>query len=269
MSAAVTAAGVAAIAVLFGTCATSLARTGDGRATLYRFEADGGRLHATGGRDGEFVLVLDNAGVVGHQKLRRFVHDWKGNGFRRNPPSAAVVVANAPEENDVQIVELRHPRLLAGGDLRFRVHADKADGALQRFADDADRRIRPTFGEVRLFIDPTRSAFVGVTARNLPPIATQQALVVTFTNATFQPPGAQGITVGSDTAIGVDLRDNFLKIQNLGFHEGYGSSGFKVTTADPFLTGSVSLPAGVTGTILTGASSVFPLKAGPFKIGYE
>ena len=269
MSAAVTAAGVAAIALLFGACATSLAGTADGQATLYRFAADGGQLRATRGPDREFVLVLHNPRTMGHQKLRVFIRKWKSNGFRRNPPSAAVVVAKAPDDHDLQIVELRHPRLLAGGDLRFLVHADKADGALQRFADDADRRIRPTFREVRLFIDPTRSAFVGITARNLPPIATQQALVVTFTNATFQPPGAQGITVGSDSAIGVDLRDNFLKIQNLGFHEGYGSSGFKVTTADPFLTGSVSLPAGVTGTILTGASSVFPLKAGPFKIGYE
>jgi hypothetical protein len=256
------------IAVALGLGMASSAAAGD-RAALYGFEADGGRLHVTGERKGAFVLALDSLRATGDKKLRSLIRNWKRDGFRRHPPSAAVVVPGASEDNDVQVLELRRPRLLSGGDVRFRAFAAKPDGALQRFADDSDRRLAPEFDRVRLFIDPTRSAFMGVDARNLPPIASGQSLIVTLTNATFQPPGAQGIVVDSDTAIRVDLRDNFLQIQNVGFHEGFGSASFLVTTADPFLTGSVSLPGGVSGTILTGASFVFPLKAGSFKIGYD
>jgi hypothetical protein len=257
------------IAVALGLCAATPAVAGKRATAWYAFRADGGRLEVADGRKGGFVLVLHNPRATGERKLRALVRNWKRDGFRRHPPSAAVVVPGAAEDRDVQILELRQPRVLQGGDIRFRAVAGKADGALRRFADDADRRLDAEFGQARLFIDPTRSAFMLIDARNLPPVALGQSVVVTLTNSTFQPPGAQGITVGSDTAIRVDLRDNFAQIQNIGFHEGYGGTSFKVTTADPFLTGTVSLPAGVTGSLVTGASFYIPLKAGPFKIGYD
>lgn len=269
MRAAVVAVGATTIAVALCLVMAAPAAAGKRATALYGFKADGGRLHVVEEHKGAFVLVLHNPRATGEQKLRALIRGWKANGFRRHPPSAAVIVPGASEDQDVVAVELRRPRLLKGGDVRFRADADKADGALARFADDADRRLAPEFDRARLFVDPTRSAFMGVDARNLPPIASGQSLIVTLTNATFQPPGAQGIVVDSDTAIRVDLRDNFLQIQNLGFHEGFGSASFLVTTADPFLTGSVSLPGGVSGTILTGASFAFPLKAGSFKIGYD
>jgi hypothetical protein len=265
----------AAVAVLAFTLVmgpTSLANTRDRQVKLYGFKADGGRLHAIGGRHGEFVLTLRNPRAVAQHKLKGFVRDWKRNGFRRNPPSAAVVVAGAPEDRDVQILELRRPRLLRGGGIRFRARVDKAaaHSPLQRFQGRADSRLDSRFGEVRLFIDSTRLATITITFQALPPKVTQQKFVATFTNASFAAAGAQGNTVTVDGGAHVDLRDNQVAVQSGSYYPVNGGVSFQLVTQDPFITGSVAnLPPGMSGYFIAGPDVLVPLKAGTFKFNYQ
>jgi hypothetical protein len=262
------AAGLAAIAVTLVIGPTSPAKAADRQAALYGFKAEGGGLHTVRGSHREFVLKLRSPRAMGGQKLRGFIRDWKRNGFRRNPPSAAVVIRGASDDHDVQIVELRHPRLLRGGDVGFRAQADKADGALERFADDADRRLDPRFGEARLFIDPTRSVDIIMSFFNLPPEASTARFAATFTNASFAAPGKQGYTVIAGAPLRVDFRNNQLLIRNPA--ERYPTDGvlsFTMTTQDPFIAGSVTnLPGGMFGQFSAGSEGPVPLKLGAFKL---
>jgi hypothetical protein len=265
-------AGVVAVGLAFVMGATSPAKAGNRQVALYKFKAEAGRLHAVRGRDRAFVLILRNPRSVGRQKLRGFVRDWNRNGFRRNPPSAAVVVPNAPKDHDVQIVELRRPRLLEGGDVRFQAHADKAgaDGVLQRFQGRADPRLDPRFGDVSLLIDPTRLATISITFQVLPPVVTQQRFVATFTNASFAAPGAQGITVTTDGAAHVELRDSQVAVQSGSYYPVAGGFSFQLVTQDPFITGSVTnLPPGMSGYFIAGPDVIVPLKSGGFKLKYD
>jgi hypothetical protein len=271
-STAVTLVGVVAVAVACVMGATSPAKAADRQVALYKFKAEAGRLHAIRGRHRAFVLVLRSPRAVGRQKLRSFIRDWKGNGFRRNPPSAAVVVANAPKDHDVQIVELRRPRQLEGGDVRFQAHADRAgaDGVLQRFQGRADPRLDPRFGDVSLLIDPTRLATVSITFQALTPVVAQQRFVATFTNASFAAAGAQGNTVTVDGAAHVEFRDSQIAIQSGSYYPVAGGVSFQLVTQDPFITGSVAnLPPGMSGYFIAGPDVLVPLKAGGFKFKYD
>lgn len=245
-----------------------MAKAGDRQAALYKFTAEGGRLNAAGGGHRVFTLVLRHAQATGRRKLKGFIGDWKRNDFRHDPPSAAVVVPDAPNDRDVLIVELRHPRMLKGGGLRFRVRRDKAEGALDRFADNADRRLDTRFGEARLFVDPTRSVDIIVSFFNLPPQAATTPFAATFTNASFAAPGKQGYTVIAGAPLRVDLRNNQLLIRNPG--ERYPTDGvlsFTMTTQDPFIAGSVtSLPGGMFGDFSGGFDGRVPLALGSFKL---
>jgi hypothetical protein len=272
-SAALTVATLAAIALAFALVMgpTSPAKAGDRQVALYRLKAEGGRLHAISGRHHALALVLRNPRTGGRQSLRGFVRDWKRNGFQRNPPTAAVVVADAPKDHDVQIVELRHPRLLEGGDVRFQARADGAgaDGVLQRFQDRADLRLDHRFGEVSVVIDPTQLVTLTLTFQNLPPVVAQTSFAATFTNASFATPGDQGFTVIADGGVHVELRAGQLLIESEGFNPASGLVGFRVTTQDQFVAGSVTrLPAGMSGSLRAGPDVVVPLKPGGFRFKY-
>jgi hypothetical protein len=269
-SAAIKIAAVAAMAVALGMGAAgpACAKAGDRQVALYKFSAEGGRFHATGGRHRAFTLVLRHAQATGERKLRALIRDWKRNGFRRDPPSAAVVVPDAPHDRDVLIVELRHPRMLKAGDVRFQVRSDKADGALERFADDADRRLDAKFGEARLFIDPTRSVQFTLDFFGLPPGYSTTRFAATFTNASFAAPGKQGYSVIATAALQVDFLDNQLRLRNRG--ERFPTDGvvrFTMTTQDPFIAGSVTdLPDAMSGFFSAGSEGPVPIRLGAFKL---
>lgn len=136
---------------------------------LFVLTAAGGELERVRGRKRLFRLVLrrpahDVTGFTdrparrtGQQPLARLVRSWARLGFAEVPPNAAVVLADAPSNRDVLVVELSRPRLGAGGrTLAFRAEALRGNprGRLRGFARSADRRVAARFGRVSLFIDP-------------------------------------------------------------------------------------------------------------------
>jgi hypothetical protein len=136
---------------------------------LFVLTAAGGELERVRGRKRLFRLVLrrpaqDVTGFTdrparraGQQALARFVRSWARLGFAEVHPNAAVVLADAPSNRDVLVVELSRPRLGAGGrTLAFRAEVLRGNprGRLRGFARSADRRVAARFGRVSLFIDP-------------------------------------------------------------------------------------------------------------------
>jgi hypothetical protein len=136
---------------------------------LFVLTAAGGELERVRGRKRLFRLVLrrpahDVTGFTdrparrtGQQPLARFVRRWARLGFAEVHPNAAVVLADAPSNRDVLVVELSRPRLGAGGrTLAFRAEVLRGNprGRLRGFARSADRRVAARFGRVSLFIDP-------------------------------------------------------------------------------------------------------------------
>jgi hypothetical protein len=136
---------------------------------LFVLTAAGGKLERVRGRKRLFRLVLrrpahDVTGFTdrparrtGQQPLARLVRSWARLGFAQVHPNAAVVLADAPSNRDVVVVELSRPRLGAGGrTLAFRAEALRGNprGRLRGFARSADRRVAARFGRVSLFIDP-------------------------------------------------------------------------------------------------------------------
>jgi hypothetical protein len=136
---------------------------------LFVITAAGGELERVRGRKRLFRLVLrrpahDVTGFTdrpargtGQQPLARFVRRWARLGFAEVPPNAAVVLADAPSNRDVLVVELSRPRLGAGGrTLAFRAEVLRGNprGRLRGFARRADGRLAARFGLVSLFIDP-------------------------------------------------------------------------------------------------------------------
>jgi hypothetical protein len=227
-------------------------------------------LHTLVGHRRAFKLVLnDPVGDV--KRTRTFVSGWKRNGFHRHPPTAAMVVANAPEDRDVQIVELRHPRLLEGGHVAFRARPAKAGsgGALGHFQALADPHVPDRFGEVSLFVDLTHLVSLNLTFQNLPPIVAGTRFTATLSNATFAAPGAEGFTVIASDGVHVELRNDQILIESGGYSAASGGVGFRVITQDPFIAGSVTnLPAGMSGKFVAGPDVLVPFKPGPFKFRY-
>jgi hypothetical protein len=136
---------------------------------LFVLTAAGGELERVRGRKRLFRLVLrrparDVTGFTdrparrtGQQPLARFVRRWARLGFAEVHPNAAVVLADAPSNRDVLVVELSRPRLGAGGrTLAFRAEVLRGNprGRLRGFATRTDRRVAARFGRVSLFIDP-------------------------------------------------------------------------------------------------------------------
>jgi hypothetical protein len=155
-----------------------------GAGDLFVLTAAGGELQRVRGRKRVFKLVLrrpaqDVTGFTdrparrtGQQPLARFVRRWARLGFAEVHPNAAVVLADAPSNRDILVVELSRPRLRAGGrTLAFRAEALRGNprGRLRGFARSADRRIAARFGRISLFIDPGgQEATLFFTLSNVP-----------------------------------------------------------------------------------------------------
>jgi hypothetical protein len=151
---------------------------------LFVLTAARGELQRVRGRNRVFKLVLrrpaqDVTGFTdrparrtGQQPLARFVRRWARLGFADVHPNAAVVLADAPSNRDVLVVELSRPRLGAGGrTVAFRAEALRGNprGRLRVFARSLDGRIAARFGRVSLFIDPGgQEATLFFTVSNVP-----------------------------------------------------------------------------------------------------
>jgi hypothetical protein len=249
---------------------------------LFVLTAAGGDLERVRGRKRLFRLVLrrpahDVTGFTdrparrtGQQPLARFVRGWARLGFAAVPPNAAVVLADAPSNRDVLVVELSRPRLGAGGrTLAFRAEVLRGNprGRLRGFARRADRRVAAGFGRVSLFIDaagqevdllltfsniPPQGGFVSISFSNAQIDLTESELLVNADGATslqVAPPTAFGLTaIGTSPLNGsVEIAINLLA----------GSGGCDGVGGFALLSAGASAAVRVLGQTL-------PITNGPF-----
>jgi hypothetical protein len=217
---------------------------------LFVLTAAGGKIERVRGRNRVFRLVLrrpdsDVTGFTdrptrgtGQQPLAGFVRSWQRLGFGEDPPNAAVVLANAPSNRDVLVVELSRPRLGAGGrTLAFRavVLRGNPTGGLRSFARRADRRLAARFGRASLFIDASGQE-VGLVFgfSNIP--APSGFVSIEFLDSNGRPTAQ--VDLGADLFLNTDGANNFIA----------GSSGFTVTA-----TGSSPLNGSAQVTVNVGA----------------
>ena len=257
---------------------------------LFVLTAAGGKLERVRGRNRVFRLLLrrparDVTGFTdrpargtGQQPLARFVRSWTRLGFGEVPPNAALVLADAPSNRDVLVVELSRPRLGAGGRMlafRAEVLRGSPTGGLRRFARTADRRIVARFGRVSLFVDPGGQE-VGLvfTFSNIPPPS--GVVSIAFVDGNGRPTAQ--VDLGADLFLSTDGPNNLIA----------AFTGFVVTaTGSSPVNGSaqvtINVPAGADcvqgkAIITAGASATvrvidtrqtFPVTNGQFCIPFQ
>jgi hypothetical protein len=185
---------------------------------------------------------------AGEQPLGSFVRRWSGLGFRQVPPNAALVLADAPSNRDVLVVELSRPRLGAGGrTLAFRARALRGSprGLLREYAKKADRRVADRFRRVSLYIDPSGQEVDTTTDSVFPTGATTDA--------------AASFLVGANSFVLSGVASSAVNAQV--------QIGLNVVAAAKSVTGTATLPAGTTATVTVASTSkTFPVTNGRLSI---
>jgi hypothetical protein len=108
------------------------------RGELTRVEAQRGRYDLLLRNVGQVTSFTDRPARRGDTlSLARLVRRWRGFGFVEDPPNAALVLADAPRDSDVLILELGRPRLARGGRaiaVRARLVPQRRPDALAAFS---------------------------------------------------------------------------------------------------------------------------------------
>lgn len=275
MSRSIRLAAVAAIAVAALAPAAAHAATTPASSDLYVATADGGSLTPTG-MAGDYTLTLRGTAAnvnafsdrpvrtTNTETLKRFVASWERNGFKADPPNAALVIDGAPAAHDVAVLEISHPRLNAKGRLTLDARAVKGEptGSLAQLAKRADQRVARSFGKSSLFVDNAEPVVpVHVTVSGLNARTNTQ---VQFMNGTLAQDAQVQLWQGNGNAQ-LALAPNSLIISSLadgfgGEYTGAISENVSALNIDAQIPagGSVTVQAGsgATTTIQNGANTV-------------
>jgi hypothetical protein len=140
-----------------GAAATS---TGD----LFTQTTHTGSLDPIAGRDDVFTLTLEQPSPdvtvftdrpvrsASTESLAGFVDQWDQRGFAQDPPNAALVLDQEPDNADTAIFELADPSYdKAGGTVSYM--ATHVNGGTSSLPSDEHIDPPPTFGDAHLFID--------------------------------------------------------------------------------------------------------------------
>jgi hypothetical protein len=188
------------------------------------------------------------------QSLKRFVANWKANGFAADHPNAALVIDDAGAGHDTYTYELSEPRITRSGALTIRA---------KRLAAKAPRR----FGRASLFIDDsgaqTPLSISGTLAANqtallafndpidveptssfLPKFTASNGLFLELTSSQIILNGGHTSTAPTDVAFNVDVD--------------HGGSG-------P-ITGVATMSGGATVSISVNGQSPVTVGNGPFSL---
>ena len=110
--------------------------------------------------------------ITDHMTVEDFVNMWNigDDSFESNPPNAAVTVLGAEESEDTIIVKLTNPVFdseIMTLQYTAQILEDTSDG-LSYFAEHVDGTLPESFGDVALFIDPTKGIFLLVVNDGIP-----------------------------------------------------------------------------------------------------
>jgi hypothetical protein len=248
---------------------------------LFVLTAAGGQLERVPGRSGVFELTLRRpardvtfftdrpARRAGELPLGRFVRRWRQLGFGDVPPNAALVLADAPNNRDVLVVELSRPRLVAGGRrLGFRAVALRGNPGdeLREFRRKADRRVGSRLGRVSLFVDPSgQNVRLNFQVGGVP--ASGDPFSIAFTIASVD----RGTPVNvnqTGPASFVLSENNFSLFATGGSSVNAGVQlGVDVPSTATSVGGAAIVPSGASASVTVASTNkTFPIPNGPFSI---
>jgi hypothetical protein len=148
-----------------GSSTTAGASTSPG-GDLFTQTSHTGSLKPIAGQNDVFTLTLDRPSPdvtvftdrpvrsASTEALPGFVQNWDERGFNQDPPNAALVLDQEPDNADTAIFELTHP-VLDNSSGAVSYTAKHVNGGTSSLPSDEHIDPPPAFGDAHLFIDPS------------------------------------------------------------------------------------------------------------------
>jgi len=240
---------------------------------LFTQTAHSGTLTAIADQDGVFTLTLDDPAPnvtaftdrpvrsASTQPLDEFVADWAKRGFAEDPPNAALVLDEAPDDADTAVYTLADPRIdSASGAVSYtatRIQSGTGSLPPDEGADHPEK-----FGDAHLFIDPSGGTTVSLA---LDVVQKQGGR----TQVAFDSPWT--VVVGNgEEGIGYITAPNpgggTIISQTISMTSS-GGVEFAVTGGSGPVTGTATVPSGAKLTVQVGDGPTTPVPNGRFSFG--
>jgi hypothetical protein len=239
---------------------------------LFTQTTRGGTLEPLG--DDTFTLTLDDPAPdvtafadrpvrsADTEPLADFVASWSQRGFDQDPPNAALVIDEQPEDTDTTIFTLADPRYdQSSGSVSYM--ATHIGGGSSSLPSDGDVDPPPSFGDAHLFIDPSTAGELhnfeldlnGRQGRHVK-LTFDSPWTVTFAGDQQEVSYEVGPDVGGGELLAseVDLTSS-------------GSVTFGIGGGTGPITGTATIPSGAGVTVSIDDGPDQPLKNGSFSLG--
>jgi hypothetical protein len=233
-----------------------------------------GSLDPIAGRDDVFTLTLEQPSPdvtvftdrpvrsASTESLAGFVGQWDRRGFAQDPPNAALVLDQEPDNADTAIFELADPSYdKAGGTVSYT--ATHVSGGTSSLPSDEHIDPPPTFGDAHLFIDPS-----GTGDEHAMAIDVNGGRQGEKTDITFNSPWTIVLGTGEGGAsyiVGPNVGGGFLTPSEVNMTSA-GGVQFTLGGGTGAITGSARIAPGATVGIQVDDNPEQPVKNGSFSL---
>jgi hypothetical protein len=195
------------------------------------------------------------------EPLADFVDRWEQRGFAQDPPNAALVIDQEPDDADTAVFTLADPSHEATGSVTYT--ATHISGGTSSLPSDEDIDPPPSFGDSHLFIDPSTAGELHNFELDL---SGRQGRHVKLT---FDPPWT--VTFAGDQQevsyeVGPDVGGGELLASEVDLTSS-GSVQFGIGGGTGPITGTATIPSGAGVTVSIDDGPDQPLKNGNFSLG--
>jgi hypothetical protein len=234
-----------------------------------------GSLQPIPGMDDVFTLTLDQPAPdvtvftdrpvrsASTESLAGFVDQWDQRGFAQDPPNAALVLDQEPDNSDTAIFKLADPSYdSAGGTVSYT--ATHVTGGTSSLPSDEHVDPPPTFGDAHLFIDPSGGGDEHAIA-----VDVNGARQGAKTDITFNSPWTIFIGTGNDQGVGYLVGPNAgggTLTPNEAILTSSGGDEFALQGGTGAITGTARIPPGATVGIQVDDNAEQTIKSGSFSL---
>jgi hypothetical protein len=196
------------------------------------------------------------------EPLASFVDQWDKRGFAEDPPNAALVLDQQPDDADTAVFKLADPRYVKGaGTVSYT--ATHVSGGTSSLPSDEHIDPPPVFGDAHLFIDPS-----GGGDQHAMAIDVEGARRGVKTDVTFNSPWTIVVGPGEGGAswvVGPDVGGGFVTTSEVNMTSA-GGLEFTLEGGTGEITGTARIPSGATVGIQVDDNPEQTVKNGAFSL---